>query len=450
MNKKLTSLILSACIGCNLSIVNNVYANENINSVSINQEQSINKNIPQEMVKITKAPTIKENFTIDKNISIKLVDKNATEKTKQLAIYLKSVANQDKVIFGHQSDTSSHVRADLPANGSDVKDITGSLAAITGVDTLAIAGDSKFATTKESLEHFANLSIEAAKQGSLITVSTHFPNFSSKNIIKLSDGTYDFSKCGFSDCGDFTGSAKDILPGGQYNDRFLAYIDMIAEYAHRLQEHNIPVIFRPFHENNGSWFWWGGEHMSAQDSIKLYQYLVEQLQERNVHNFLYIYSPNGPFNSKKDYMARYPGDKYVDILAIDSYDFYYDYPATYSDNFFKNMQKSCEIIHNVAIKHNKLAAISETGCGVMKPDKSNYGGLLKENNPILGKQWFKRVAQIAIDNDMSYFLVWSNDSDNSTFLPYKYNNEYGHEMTDEFIDFYNWDKTIFANNLNFY
>ena len=450
MNKKLTSLILSACIGCNLSIVNNVYANENMNSVSINQEQSINKNIPQEMVKITKAPTIKENFTIDKNISIKLVDKNATEKTKQLAIYLKSVANQDKIIFGHQSDTSSHVRADLPANGSDVKDITGSLAAITGVDTLAIAGDSKFATTKESLEHFANLSIEAAKQGSLITVSTHFPNFSSKNIIKLSDGTYDFSKCGFSDCGDFTGSAKDILPGGQYNDRFLAYIDMIAEYAHRLQEHNIPVIFRPFHENNGSWFWWGGEHMSAQDSIKLYQYLVEQLQERNVHNFLYIYSPNGPFNSKKDYMARYPGDKYVDILAIDSYDFYYDYPATYSDNFFKNMQKSCEIIHNVAIKHDKLAAISETGCGVMKPDKSNYGGLLKENNPILGKQWFKRVAQIAIDNDMSYFLVWSNDSDNSTFLPYKYNNEYGHEMTDEFIDFYNWDKTIFANNLNFY
>ena len=450
MNKKLTSLILSACIGCNLSIVNNVYANENINSVSINQEQSINKNIPQEMVKITKAPTIKENFTIDKNISIKLVDKNATEKTKQLAIYLKSVANQDKIIFGHQSDTSSHVRADLPANGSDVKDITGSLAAITGVDTLAIAGDSKFATTKESLEHFANLSIEAAKQGSLITVSTHFPNFSSKNIIKLSDGTYDFSKCGFSDCGDFTGSAKDILPGGQYNDRFLAYIDMIAEYAHRLQEHNIPVIFRPFHENNGSWFWWGGEHMSEQDSIKLYQYLVEQLQERNVHNFLYVYSPNGPFNSEKDYMARYPGDKYVDILAIDSYDFYYDYPATYSDNFFKNMQKSCEIIHNVAIKHDKLAAISETGCGVMKPDKSNYGGLLKENNPILGKQWFKRVAQIAIDNDMPYFLVWSNDSDNSTFLPYKYNNEYGHEMTDEFIDFYNWDKTIFANNLNFY
>ena len=450
MNKKLTSLILSACIGCNLSIVNNVYANENIYSVSINQEQSINKNIPQEMVKITKTPTIKANFTIDKNVSIKLVDKNATEKTKQLAIYLKSVANQDKIIFGHQSDTSSHVRADLPANGSDVKDITGSLAAITGVDTLAIAGDSKFATTKESLDHFANLSIEAAKQGSLITVSTHFPNFSSKNIIKLSDGTYDFSKCGFSDCGDFTGSAKDILPGGQYNDRFLAYIDMIAEYAHRLQEHNIPVIFRPFHENNGSWFWWGGEHMSEQDSIKLYQYLVEQLQERNVHNFLYVYSPNGPFNSEKDYMARYPGDKYVDILAIDSYDFYYDYPATYSDNFFKNMQKSCEIIHNVAIKHDKLAAISETGCGVMKPDKSNYGGLLKENNPILGKQWFKRVAQIAIDNDMPYFLVWSNDSDNSTFLPYKYNNEYGHEMTDEFIDFYNWDKTIFDNNLNFY
>lgn len=75
------------------------------------------------MVKITKHPIVKDNFVYDKSIvkNTVVADKNATEKTKELAAYLKAVAQQDKVIVGHQSDTSSHVRADLPSDGSDIK-----------------------------------------------------------------------------------------------------------------------------------------------------------------------------------------------------------------------------------------------------------------------------------------------------------------------------------------
>ena len=262
MNKKiLTSLILSACISCSFA-TNTTFANE-----QISEENAIvattNQNIPDYMVKITKYPIVKDNFVYDKSIvkNTVVADKNATEKTKELAAYLKAVAQQDKVIVGHQSDTSSHVRADLPSDGSDIKDMTGSLAAMTGVDTLAISGDGHFEKPEDAMKHFIDLSIDAANQGALITVSTHVPNFCSDNIKKLPNGKYDFTKCNFWDCSNFYGDAKDILPGGQYNDRYLAYIDMIAEYCLALQDKNIPILFRPFHEATGSWFWWGGNNM---------------------------------------------------------------------------------------------------------------------------------------------------------------------------------------------
>ena len=44
--------------------------------------------------------------------------------------------------------------------------------------------------------------------------------------------------------------------GGEYNEVFTAYLDIIVEYAKALEDENIPIIFRPFHENIGSWFWW--------------------------------------------------------------------------------------------------------------------------------------------------------------------------------------------------
>ncbi|WP_373243940.1 glycoside hydrolase family 26 protein [Megamonas funiformis] len=450
MNKKiLTSLILSACISCSFA-TNTTFANE-----QISEENAIvataNQNIPDYMVKITKHPIVKDNFVYDKSIvkNTVVADKNATEKTKELAAYLKAVAQQDKVIVGHQSDTSSHVRADLPSDGSDIKDMTGSLAAITGVDTLAISGDGHFEKPEDAMKHFIDLSIDAANQGALITVSTHVPNFCSDNIKKLPNGKYDFTKCNFWDCSNFYGDAKDILPGGQYNDRYLAYIDMIAEYCLALQDKNIPILFRPFHEATGSWFWWGGNNMTPYNYKRIYRYMVDQLQERGVHNLLYVYAP-GTVKNEKEYLERYPGDDYVDVVAFDTYDVYYESPAYYRNDFFDMLDKNCQIVSKVGKDHNKISALAEVGCGVLKPDGSDSAGILKENNPILNREWYKQVAQVVIKNDMSYFLLWSNDRDTSCFVPYKYNDEYGHELTDEFIDFYNWDKTIFANQNNFY
>lgn len=41
----------------------------------------------------------------------------------------------------------------------------------------------------------------------------------------------------------------------------------------------IPVIFRPYHEHNGDWFWWGKGVNSEEDYIKLWQFTVEYLRD---------------------------------------------------------------------------------------------------------------------------------------------------------------------------
>ena len=67
---------------------------------------------------------------------------------------------------------------------------------------------------------------------------------------------------------------NQILPGGQYNEVFNAYLDMIADYADKVDR---AILFRPLHENTGSWFWWGAAFCDAETYKNVYRYTVEYL-----------------------------------------------------------------------------------------------------------------------------------------------------------------------------
>lgn len=47
---------------------------------------------------------------------------------------------------------------------------------------------------------------------------------------------------------------NEIMPGGKYNEIYTAYLDTIVDYAKQVEG---TILYRPFHENTGSWFWWG-------------------------------------------------------------------------------------------------------------------------------------------------------------------------------------------------
>ena len=389
--------------------------------------------------------------TTDKTLT--MTDPDADDSAKALYAYLQGLTESDQVLFGHQNDVSRSVGT-KDALG-DVHDVTGSVSGIFGIDSLALFGSEAGGTdAKSALENSINYSKKAAENGAIVTLSAHMPNFTSAKIKDNGDGTYDFFDCNFNESKDLSGdSLKKILPGGEKNKVFTAYLDTIATYANKLQESNIPVIFRPLHENTGGWFWWGTGN-TAESYKSLYAYTREYLESKGVHNMLYVYSPNGPMETEEEYMSRYPGDAYVDILAFDYYNDFNTYPAEADTSFFDHLDQTCQVVSSIAKKHDKLAAISETGVRVMKENGSDNEGLLVKNNPVseakTGKNWYEEVNNIAKKNDMPYYMVWANFSDTNFYVPYKHTDTMGQEMINEFIDYYNNEDSVFGNGTNFY
>lgn len=380
---------------------------------------------------------------------VTLVDSKVTTKTADLYAYLQGIGKSKYVLYGHQNDT--HHKAFLKDSGtnSDTKDITGSIAAVCGIDALSLTGAElalKDGDKRDLVTAAADISSEAASEGGIVTLSAHMPNFA--EVVKKGkvNGKYDYS--GYSPNVTTGDVVSRIMPGGDLNDAFKGYLDIIANYGKQLEAKNVPVLFRPFHENNGSWFWWGKAFCDENAYKNLYRYTVEYLRDvKGVHNFLYIYSPNGPFADEADYLSRYPGDNYVDVVA---FDMYHDNPTT-NDNWINSFKETISLVDGIAKKHNKLSTISETGMRVMQSlnDGLNHSGLATKGN--VRKDWFEEIVNAVTDSNMAYFMTWANfDSYPNFFAPFMVSNSRGHEMINNFINFYNDDKAVFANGVGDY
>jgi len=93
-------------------------------------------------------------------------------------------------------------------------------------------------------------------------------------------------------------------------------MDLLASYLVQLRDANIPILFRPYHEMNGNWFWWGkktGENGYVELWKQLYHYYTEVHQ---LNNLLWVWSPDKPWHGLKEY---YPGNEYLDMIGVDIY-----------------------------------------------------------------------------------------------------------------------------------
>lgn len=114
------------------------------------------------------------------------------------------------------------------------------------------------------------------------------------------------------------------------------------------------MVFRPYHEMNGGWFWWGSASCTPEEYKALYRDFVRLLADFDVHNLLYAYSPN-TLNNPQEYERFYPGDDFVDILGIDIYNHGGD------SNFAEKLQEDLKVVRQFAQTHNKPFALTETG-----------------------------------------------------------------------------------------
>ena len=255
---------------------------------------------------------------------------------------------------------------------------------------------------------------------------------------------------------DFTGYTPNtltgdvmnqILPGGKYNEVFNAYLDMIADFAGQVDG---PVMFRPFHEATGSWFWWGAAFCDAETYKSVFKYTVEYLRdEKGVHNFLYLYGPGSEAASEEEYSIRYPGDEYVDLIGFDMYDS--DPVDDKEEVWFGNLRNQLRIVQNFADEHGKLMAVTETGLASSTPDPGHSQTVLHETGN-KNLNWYNMVLDAVSESDASYFLLWANFGKTSGYYtPYvdSVNEDgslHGHETLDGFISFFNDSRSVFASD----
>lgn len=399
---------------------------------------------------------------VDNNVT--LVDKDASANTKLIYSYLKAVGKSDGTIFGHQNDTTDKagtVADKTTGIHSDVYDVTGSISGIIGIDALSLTGDEFGAkksntmfgtnypeTTAGNVQAAADVTNRNIKSGAIITMSAHMPNFSivkeNKNYNPETDKSYekyDFS--GYSP-NVLTGDVmNNILPGGAYNEQYTAYLDMIADYASQVDG---TILFRPFHEGTGSWFWWGSAFCDASTFKNVYKYTVEYLRDtKNIHNMLYVYGPGSEAESVEEYAVRYPGDDYVDMVGFDMY----NKDPNYNDGWIDNFKNTVNTVETFAKQHNKLFAVTETGMGSSVADEGHSQTVLHETGNEV-KDWHSRVLEALDGSEASFYLTWGNwAKNNGYYTPYvdKVNDDgtlHGHETLDAFIEFYNDSRSIFA------
>jgi len=110
-----------------------------------------------------------------------------------------------------------------------------------------------------------------------------------------------------------------ITPGTRIHERWKSQVDVIAWFLRQLRDAGVPVLWRPYHEMNGDWFWWG-KKPGELGYKKLYRMLFERLTDFHaLNNLIWVFNANEINVNVDPYADFYPGDDVVDVLATDVY-----------------------------------------------------------------------------------------------------------------------------------
>ena len=339
------------------------------------------------------------------------VDKLATKETSRLFKNLQLLAKK-ATLFGHQDDMAYGVNWKYQHGKSDVRDITGQYPGVFGWELGGLENDALVnldGVPFDSMKAYIRRGFEA---GAVITISWHLNNpLTGKSAWDPSPAN----------------TIPSILPGGEKNKVFNAWLDKVAFFLQDLKSKNgiaIPVIFRPYHELNGSWFWWGGKNCTPMELVDLWKYTVAYLRDtKQVHQLLYAFNTDR-FSSEAEYVERYPGNDWVDIVG---FDIYQKGDILANDKFITELDKSLSLLNKISTEKNKIPALTEFGF-----------------NTIPDAHWWTSVFFKAIENhSVAYALAWRNaglkaDNEIEYFAPYK-----GHLSAGDFLVFSKQKKIFF-------
>ncbi|MDZ7721878.1 MAG: glycosyl hydrolase [candidate division KSB1 bacterium] len=274
-----------------------------------------------------------------------LVDPHATKETRYLYGNLLQSAGKG-LVFGMHDVTGYGVGWSGDDDRSDVKDVCGDYPALYSEDANKI-------TRGLQVERMRYRLTSAYRRGGIITFSWHQYDPDDRHF--------------YADRINNERIVETIIPGGERHSDYKEKLRRLALFLKSLRGdtgESIPVIFRPYHEHLGDWFWWGAAHCTKSEYNTLWQFTVDYMRDSlNVHNLIWAFSPSlNHIDQGDDYFDVYPGDEYVDIFGTDNY-FSHPVSKMARDQFRIGLHKVVE--H--ANARNKLPALTEVGQEGLKP-----------------------------------------------------------------------------------
>lgn len=326
------------------------------------------------------------------------------------------------VLFGHDDDTNYGRKWWLTPGRSDVKEVCGAYPAVIGFDLGGIETGDTISLDKVPFDTIRIRMIEHYERGGICEVSWHLKNpLTGGSAWEISTDTV----------------VKTILdPSTSIHHKFMKWLDNLSDFLLSVKNTKgevIPLIFRPWHESSGWWFWWGDKHCTPKEYIALWKMTKDYLDSKGLTNYVYSYSPNLGVD-RQGYLERYPGNNYVDLLGVDIYQFIkkdstgkiIDYGT---ESFVNNTNTTLQMLTQIGKEMNKPIAFTETGIA---------------NLPIA--DWWTNVLQPVIKKyPLSYVLVWRNTPETEIsgqfYAPFP-----GQTSERDFIKFYKMNKKGFIKS----
>ena len=206
-----------------------------------------------------------------KNQHVSPVNPNATKEAQELLNYLSGISGENILSGQHNY---SH---ELLRSTDSVIAITGKTPVIWGTDFLG---------TPETRQNLVEEAIRQYKAGSIVTFMYH--------QVK----PFDPDSLGFAR--SVKGRVTDreweqiVTPGSEYYNMLLEKIDDVAGYLKQLQEAGVPVLWRPYHEMNGMWFWYGNRP-GPDGFVKLWKIMYDRyVNYHKLNNLIWVWNANAP------------------------------------------------------------------------------------------------------------------------------------------------------------
>ena len=292
--------------------------------------------------------------------------------------------HQDDLMYGHT--WNANFDGDLEFSRSDVKDVCGKYPAILGLDLGGIELGAAENLDGNGFALMREAAIKHHERGGIVSLSWHLRN-------PLTGG----------DAWDVSSDrvVASILPGGPSHKEFVLWMDRAADWILSLRDADgkqIPVIWRPWHEHSGNWFWWGRKHCTDAEYIALWRMNHDHFRQRGIEGLVWAISPNYMEHDFEQWETRYPGDAYVDVIGLDCY------AGEDREAYIRQMRAGLNSLRQMCARHGKILAVTETG---------------QEGLP--DPKWWTGALAPAIEGfPVSYVLTWRNASDRPThfYAPY--------------------------------